>query len=156
VIEEGELLRANTVQISSWGFPCHFSKNGLIGVQLAQEQVPDLILCDADAWTGLVTVCWPGCVKIQLRSDSFILPPLKPIADLHQGMELRQMIISLSPYFRRTVGDDHYTFKKKPIDWHDHKIAVTNTCFCKSSRLIALQCDDVRTRWWTECCYSET
>ena len=47
VIEDEELLRAQLIKILRFeDFDVSEAKNGLIGIQLAQEQQPDLVLCD--------------------------------------------------------------------------------------------------------------
>ena len=47
VIEDEELLRAQLLKILKFeDFDVIEAKNGLIGIQLAQEQGPDLVLCD--------------------------------------------------------------------------------------------------------------
>jgi diguanylate cyclase (GGDEF)-like protein len=91
VIEDEELMRANNVQILEFeNFDAISAKNGLIGVQLAQEQLPDLILCD---------VMMPGLdgygVLRALRQNPataaipFIFTTAKASkADFRQGMEL--------------------------------------------------------------------
>lgn len=91
VIEDEEDLRANTVQILELeDFHTIEAANGRTGLQLAQEQRPDLIICDVmmpelDGY-GVLTA---------LRQDPatatipFIFVTAKTSkADLRQGMEL--------------------------------------------------------------------
>lgn len=91
VIEDEVLLRANTVQILEFeDFHVIPAEDGFVGVQLAQEQIPDLILCD---------VMMPKLngygVLVALRQNPatagipFIFTTAKASkADLSQGMEL--------------------------------------------------------------------
>lgn len=91
VIEDEELLRANTVQILELeDFITIEANNGWIGIKLAQEHLPDLILCD---------VMMPGVdgygVLAALRQNPatatipFIFTTAKASkADLRQGMNL--------------------------------------------------------------------
>ncbi len=91
VIEDEVLLRANTVQILAFeDFHTIEAENGLLGVQLAQEQLPDLILCDVmmpelDGYGVLVALRQnPSTSAIP-----FIFTTAKAShADLRQGMEL--------------------------------------------------------------------
>ncbi len=91
VIEDEVLLRANTVQILSFeDFHTIEAENGLLGVQLAQEQLPDLILCDVmmpelDGYGVLVALRQNPLTS----AIPFIFTTAKASsADLHQGMEL--------------------------------------------------------------------
>lgn len=91
VIEDEVLLRANTVQILAFeDFHTIEAENGLLGVQLAQEQLPDLILCDVmmpelDGYGVLVALRQNPLTSI----IPFIFTTAKAsYADLHQGMEL--------------------------------------------------------------------
>ena len=91
VIEDEALLRANTVQILDFeDFHTIAAENGLIGVEVAQEQIPDLILCDVmmpelDGYAVLVALRQnPATAEIP-----FIFTTAKVSnADLHQAMEL--------------------------------------------------------------------
>lgn len=91
VIEDEVLLRANTVQILTFeDFYTIEAENGLLGVQLAQEQIPDLILCDVmmpklDGYDVLVALRQnPATAGIP-----FIFTTAKASSeDLRQGMEL--------------------------------------------------------------------
>jgi len=96
VIEDEEPMRANNVQIleferTSMPFPW------IMGVQLAQEHLPDLTLRHNDARNG-----WLRCANGALRQNPataaipFILPPLKqqPISAKEWNWE--PMIILLS------------------------------------------------------------
>jgi diguanylate cyclase (GGDEF)-like protein len=91
VIEDEEFIRANILQILQFeDFDTLEAANGLTGIQSAQEQIPDLILCDVmmpqlDGY-GVLTA---------LRQDSatasipFIFLTAKASrADLRQGMQL--------------------------------------------------------------------
>ena len=91
VIEDEVLLRANTVQILAFeDFHTIEAENGLLGVQLAQEQLPDLILCDVmmpelDGYGVLVALRQNPLTS----TIPFIFTTAKAsYADLHQGMEL--------------------------------------------------------------------
>lgn len=91
VIEDEVLLRANTVQILSFeDFHTIEAENGLLGVQLAQEQLPDLILCDVmmpelDGYGVLVALRQNPLTS----AIPFIFTTAKANhADLRQGMEL--------------------------------------------------------------------
>ena len=91
VIEDEVLLRANTVQILSFeDFHTIEAENGLLGVQLAQEQIPDLILCDVmmpelDGYGVLVALRQNPLTS----AIPFIFTTAKAShADLRQGMEL--------------------------------------------------------------------
>lgn len=91
VIEDEVLLRANTVQILSFeDFHTIEAENGLLGVQLAQEHLPDLILCDVmmpelDGYGVLVALRQNPLTS----AIPFIFTTAKASsADLHQGMEL--------------------------------------------------------------------
>jgi len=47
VIEDEKVLRTNTLQILKFeDFDTLEAENGLIGIQIAREQLPDLIICD--------------------------------------------------------------------------------------------------------------
>lgn len=91
VIEDEVLLRANTVQILAFeNFYTIEAENGALGVQLAQEQLPDLILCDVmmpelDGYGVLAALRQnPHTAAIP-----FIFTTAKAsYADLRQGMEL--------------------------------------------------------------------
>jgi diguanylate cyclase (GGDEF)-like protein len=91
VIEDEELLRANTIQILEFeDFHAIAAENGLMGLQLAQEQIPDLILCDVmmpelDGYAVLSALRQnPATAGIP-----FIFTTAKSSkADLRQGMEL--------------------------------------------------------------------
>jgi CheY-like chemotaxis protein len=91
VIEDEELLRANTIQILEFeDFHTIAAENGLMGVQLAPEQIPDLILCDVmmpklDGYGVLVALRQnPATAGIP-----FIFTTAKSSkADLRQGMGL--------------------------------------------------------------------
>ena len=91
VIEDEVLLRANTVQILSFeDFHTIEAENGLLGVQLAQEQLPDLILCDVmmpelDGYGVLVALRQNPLTS----AIPFIFTTAKAShADLRQGIEL--------------------------------------------------------------------
>ena len=91
VIEDEVLLRANTVQILTFeDFHTIEAENGLLGVQLAQEQIPDLILCDVmmpelDGYGVLVALRQNPLTS----AIPFIFTTAKAShADLRQGMEL--------------------------------------------------------------------
>ena len=91
VIEDEVLLRANTVQLLSFeDFHTIEAENGLLGVQLAQEQLPDLILCDVmmpelDGYGALVAFRQNPLTA----AIPFIFTTAKAShADLRQGMEL--------------------------------------------------------------------
>jgi len=91
VIEDEVLLRANTVQILAFeDFHTIEAENGLLGVQLAQEQLPDLILCDVmmpelDGYGVLVALRQNPLTS----AIPFIFTTAKAShADLCQGMEL--------------------------------------------------------------------
>lgn len=117
VIEDEELLRVNTVLMLEFeDFHAISAKNGLMGVQLAQEQIPDLILCDVmmpelDGYGVLVALRQnPATAEIP-----FIFTTAKVSnADLRQGMELG--------------ADDFLT---KPFT-ADELLAVIATCLKKS------------------------
>ena len=91
VIEDEELLRANTVQMLEFkDFYTIEAHNGRVGIQLAQEQLPDLILCDVmmpelDGYGVLTTLRQnPATAAIP-----FIFTTAKVSkVDLCQGMEL--------------------------------------------------------------------
>ncbi len=91
VIEDEELLRVNTLQILEFeDFHAISAENGLIGVQLAQEQIPDLIICDVmmpklDGYGVLVALRQnPATTAIP-----FIFTTAKASKeDLRRGMEL--------------------------------------------------------------------
>ncbi|PSB34803.1 response regulator transcription factor [Chlorogloea sp. CCALA 695] len=91
VIENEQLLRTNTIQVLEFeDFHAIGAENGLVGVRLAQEQIPDLILCDVmmpqlDGYGVLVGLRQnPATTKIP-----FIFTTAKASkADLHQGIEL--------------------------------------------------------------------
>lgn len=101
VIEDEAILRANTVQILKFeDFHALEAENGLIGVHLAQEQIPDLILCDImmpklDGYGVIVALRQnPNTAKIPL-----ILTTAKASkADLSQGMELGADDFLLKPF----------------------------------------------------------
>lgn len=91
VIEDEVLLRANTVQILAFeDFHTIEAENGLLGVQLAQEQLPDLILCDVmmpelDGYGVLVALRQNPLTS----AIPFIFTTAKAShADLRQGIEL--------------------------------------------------------------------
>lgn len=117
VIEDEELLRVNTVLMLEFeDFHAISAKNGLMGVQLAQEQIPDLILCDVmmpelDGYGVLVALRQnPATAEIP-----FIFTTAKVSnADLRQGMELG--------------ADDFLT---KPFT-ADELLAAIATCLKKS------------------------
>lgn len=91
VIEDEQLLRTNTIQVLEFeDFDAIGAENGLVGVRLAQEQIPDLILCDVmmpqlDGYGVLVALRQnPATAKIP-----FIFTTAKASkADLHQEIEL--------------------------------------------------------------------
>ena len=91
VIEDEELLRANTVQILELEDFCTIeANNGRVGVQLAQEHLPDLILCDV-----MMPELDGYCVLNALRQNPataaipFIFTTAKASkTDLRQGMDL--------------------------------------------------------------------
>lgn len=91
VIEDEAQLRSNTLQILEFeDFHTLEAENGLVGVQLAQEQVPDLILCDVmmpelDGYDVLARLRQnPTTANIP-----FIFTTAKASkADLRRGMEL--------------------------------------------------------------------
>jgi len=114
VIEDEELLRANTVQILGFeDFHVISAKNGLIGVQLAQEQIPDLILCDVmmpglDGYGVLTTLRQnPATAAIP-----FIFTTAK--ADLHQGIELGADDYLTKPFTSDELLATITTHLKKP------------------------------------------
>jgi len=117
VIEDGELLRANTVQILGFeDFHVISAKDGLMGVQLAQEQVPDLILCDVmmpglDGYGVLTTLRQnPATAAIP-----FIFTTAKADkADLHQGMELGADDYLTKPFTSDELLATLATHLKKP------------------------------------------
>jgi CheY-like chemotaxis protein len=91
VIEDEESIRTNILELlEAEGFSGISAENGSIGLQLAQEQRPDLIICDVmmpelDGYTVLAilrqdpaTAMIPF-VFLTARSDA---------ADLRKGMEL--------------------------------------------------------------------
>src|SRR4028119_2285091 len=91
VIEDEEFVRENILELlDAEGFEVIGAENGRVGVDLARQEMPDLILCD---------VMMPGLdglgVLTALRQDStlaavpFIFLTAKAAkADLRQGMEL--------------------------------------------------------------------
>ena len=117
VIEDEALLRTNTLQILQFeDFHTIAAENGLIGVEVAQEQIPDLILCDVmmpelDGYAVLVALRQnPATAEIP-----FIFTTAKVSnADLHQAMELG--------------ADDFLT---KPFT-SDELLAAITTCLKKS------------------------
>jgi len=117
VIEDEELLRANTVQILGFeDFHVISAKNGLIGVQLAQEQIPDLILCDVmmpglDGYGVLTTLRQnPATAAIP-----FIFTTAKADkADLHQGIELGADDYLTKPFTSDELLATITTHLKKP------------------------------------------
>lgn len=91
VIEDETHLRANTVQILEFeNFQVIEAENGSIGIQLAQEQLPDLILCDVmmpelDGY-GVLTALRQNPATSGIP---FIFTTAKASkTDLRQGMEL--------------------------------------------------------------------
>jgi signal transduction histidine kinase len=91
VIEDEIHLRANTVEILKFeDFNVIEAENGLIGIQLAQEQLPDLILCDVmmpeiDGY-GVLTALRQNPATTAIP---FIFTTAKASkTDLRQGMEL--------------------------------------------------------------------
>lgn len=91
IIEDEELLRANTVQILKFeDFSTVEANNGCTGIQLAKEYLPDLILCDVmmpqvDGYGVLAALRQnPATATIP-----FIFTTAKASkTDLRQGMEL--------------------------------------------------------------------
>lgn len=91
VIEDEDLLRVNTVQILQFeDFSTLAAENGWVGIQLAQEHLPDLILCDVmmpelDGYGVLAKLRQnPATAAIP-----FIFTTAKSTkADLRRGMEL--------------------------------------------------------------------
>lgn len=91
VIEDEAILRANTLQILEFEyFQTIEAENGLIGVQLAQQELPDLIICDImmpeiDGYTVLATLRQNPLTA----TIPFIFTTAKASkADLRRGMEL--------------------------------------------------------------------
>ncbi len=91
VIEDEELLRANIVQILEFeGFVIIEANNGFLGIKLAQEHLPDLILCDImmpeiDGYGVLGTLSQNPITA----TIPFIFTTAKASkADLRQGMNL--------------------------------------------------------------------
>lgn len=91
VIEDEELLRVNTVQILELeDFSPIEADNGRVGIQLAQEQLPDLILCDVMMpevnGYGVLTALRQNPATAAIP---FIFTTAKASkVDLRQGMEL--------------------------------------------------------------------
>lgn len=91
VIEDEDLLRANTVQILELeDFVTIEANNGFLGIKLAQEHLPDLILCDVmmpevDGY-GVLTALHQNPTTANIP---FIFTTAKASkADLRQGMNL--------------------------------------------------------------------
>ncbi len=91
VIEDEELLRANTVQILELeDFITIEANNGFLGIKLAQQHLPDLILCDVmmpevDGY-GVLTALRQNPTTANIP---FIFTTAKASkADLRQGMNL--------------------------------------------------------------------
>ena len=91
VIEDEGLLRANTLQILEFeNFQTIEAQNGLIGMQLAQEHLPDLIICDimmpeVDGY-GVLAALRQNPITATIP---FIFTTAKASkADLRRGMEL--------------------------------------------------------------------
>ena len=91
VIEDEDLLRANTVQILELeDFINIEANNGFLGIKLAQEHLPDLILCDVmmpevDGY-GVLTALRQNPTTANIP---FIFTTAKASkADLRQGMNL--------------------------------------------------------------------
>ena len=91
VIEDEDLLRANTVQILELeDFITIEANNGFLGIKLAQEHLPDLILCDVmmpevDGY-GVLTALRQNPTTANIP---FIFTTAKASkADLRQGMNL--------------------------------------------------------------------
>jgi diguanylate cyclase (GGDEF)-like protein len=91
VIEDEDLLRVNTVQILQFeDFSTLAAENGWVGIQLAQEHLPDLILCDVmmpelDGYGVLATLRQNPLTA----TIPFIFTTAKSTkADLRRGMEL--------------------------------------------------------------------
>jgi signal transduction histidine kinase len=91
VIEDAQSLRKDIVEMLSFeGFDAHGAENGVVGVQKAREQLPDLIVCD---------IMMPGMdgyhVLQEIRRDpqTMAIPFIFLTArtdrlDMRQGMEL--------------------------------------------------------------------
>ncbi|MUL38594.1 EAL domain-containing response regulator [Gloeocapsopsis dulcis] len=91
VIEDEAILRANTIQILEFeDFQTIEAENGLIGVQLAQKELPDLIICDImmrgiDGYTVLAMLRQNPLTA----TIPFIFTTAKASkSDLRRGMEL--------------------------------------------------------------------
>ncbi|WP_009630924.1 response regulator transcription factor [Synechocystis sp. PCC 7509] len=122
VIEDEVLLRANTVQILSFeDFHTIEAENGLLGVQLAQEQLPDLILCDVmmpelDGYGVLVALRQNPLTS----AIPFIFTTAKAsYADLHQGMELGADDFLSKPFSADELLAAISTQLKKVVDLPD-------------------------------------
>jgi CheY-like chemotaxis protein len=101
VIEDDELIRANTIKILHFeDFATLEARNGLIGLQLAQEQLPDLVLCDImmpelDGY-GVLTALRQNPTT---ASIPFVFTTAKASnADLGQAMELGADSYLMKPF----------------------------------------------------------
>jgi CheY-like chemotaxis protein len=91
VIEDEESIRTNILELlEAEGFSGISAENGSIGLQLAQEQRPDLIICDVmmpelDGYTVLAILRQdPATAMIPF----IFLTARSDAADLRKGMEL--------------------------------------------------------------------
>jgi len=106
VIEDDTYVRQNILDLlEGEGFNIIEANNGLLGVQLAQQEIPDLIICDV----MMPELDGYGVLKaLRQRPETAIIPLIFLTArsdktDLRQGMEMGADDYIVKPFTRKEL-----------------------------------------------------
>ncbi|MEC4896117.1 MAG: EAL domain-containing protein [Oscillatoria sp. PMC 1051.18] len=129
IIEDEELVRENLLELlDAEGFDVITAENGLVGSRLAQEQIPDLILCDVmmPEMDGYAVLEWLRQNPETATVPFIFLTAKAAKSDFRQGMELGADDYLTKPFTRaELLGAINSRLKKKALiqAHHHHQIS---------------------------------